>query len=190
MEEYVTRRVSSKNYKDIRYLFKERGLKYSEEFIEKKFDTSFTGIKDIGFIAYHSQTGEPASHYSVFPCLIQKKEKKILGAQSGDTITHPRHQQKGLFVRLAKECYEFARESGVEIIYGFPNQNSYHGFINRLGWIYSEEFISFEIPVQAVPVYRAASKLQLGKSVYHSLIKFLTLKNVKARSTFLNSVLQ
>src|ERR1043165_3653528 len=159
-EDYVTRRVSSKNYKDIRYLFKERGLKYSEEFIEKKFDTSFTGIKDIGFIAYHSQSGEPAAHYSVFPCLIQKKEKKILAAQSGDTITHSHHQQKGLFVRLAKQSYDLARESGVEVIYGFPNPNSYHGLVNRLNWIYSESFVSFEIPVGALPIYRAASKLK------------------------------
>lgn len=180
MEEYLIRRVSGQRYKDICYLFKERGGGYSEEFVRKKFDTGFTGQKDIGYLAYHAATGEPASHYSVFPCFIVANGKKILAAQSGDTITHKRHQRKGLFIRLAEKCYALAKESGIELIFGFPNQNSYHGFIDKLNWIYSESMLAFIIEVHGFPLYKIASRLPAGSTLYHSFLKSLaTAKNPK-----------
>ena len=189
MEEYVIRRVSSESYKDVCYLFKERGIWYSEKFIRKKFDTAFTGEKNIGYIAYHNATGEPASHYSVFPCFIEANGKKILAAQSGDTITHKRHKRKGLFIRLAENCYSLAKECGIELVFGFPNENSSHGLINRMNWINSESMLSFNIDIAALPLYKIISRLPGGHSLYHGYLKLFSALNNPGHNILQSSVL-
>src|SRR5262249_23208544 len=41
---------------------------------------------------------------------------------------------QGMFVALATECMKLAADRGVEALYGFPNANSYPGFVRRLDW--------------------------------------------------------
>ena len=189
MEEYIIKRVSEENYKDIAWLFRERGVNYSEEFVRRKFNTGFTGKMNIGFIAYDSKSGEPASHYSVFPCFMQIAGKKVLVAQSGDTITHERHQRKGLFVRLAEETFSLSRNEGFEVVYGFPNDQSYHGFVNRLNWIHSENFHSYEIPVRTFPLQRTFSKLRLS-TMYESFVNVYAVRQNKSGKRPSNSVIE
>jgi hypothetical protein len=39
-----------------------------------------------------------------------------------------------MFIKLAKQAYEIAAERGIQFVYGFPNANSHHGFVRKLGW--------------------------------------------------------
>jgi hypothetical protein len=39
-----------------------------------------------------------------------------------------------MFTVLANESFVAAAERGVEVLYGFPNSNSFHGFVRRLNW--------------------------------------------------------
>jgi GNAT superfamily N-acetyltransferase len=73
-------------------------------------------------------------HYSVIPRLVQigKSEKKC--AFSMTTMTHPNYQKQGIFTFLAREVYKVCKDVGYNFVYGFPNRNSYHGFVSRLGW--------------------------------------------------------
>lgn len=89
--------------------------------------------KFVGFIAYY-QENIPAAFYGVYPQLISFKNEDFLVAQSGDTMTHPDHQKKGLFISLAKHTFEYCKSIGILAIFGFPNQNSYPGFINKLNF--------------------------------------------------------
>ena len=57
-----------------------------------------------------------------------------ISALSLNTFTHADYRGKGMFTKLAKDCYEKAKERGIKSIVGFPNRMSYGGFINKLGF--------------------------------------------------------
>lgn len=114
----------------------------------KKYDTAYTGVAYTGFIAYGAGN-IPIAYYGVMPCFMQYGGKVFLAAQSGDTMTHPGYRYKGLFVELANRTYDLCRENGIQLIYGFPNQNSRHGLIDKLGWQMTESLDRFTIPVKS-----------------------------------------
>jgi hypothetical protein len=90
----------------------------------------------------------------------------LLVAQSADTMTHPLHRKKGLFVILAEKTYELCRHAGIGLVFGFANQNSYHGAARRLGWVSVEHMDLFMLPVSTVPLERLSRKAQWGRWLY------------------------
>lgn len=76
-----------------------------------------------------------AGHYAVSPVRIICDGKPILTALSNYTMTHPDYGRRGIFTVLAERLYDRIVPEGGEFVWGFPNQNSYHGFINRLKWV-------------------------------------------------------
>lgn len=57
-----------------------------------------------------------------------------MGAQSVDTMTAVHFRHQGIFESLARLTFERCRKLGVDLVYGFPNQNSYHGLVSKLGF--------------------------------------------------------
>lgn len=106
--------------------------KVSYKFLLKKYDTRSVGPEFIGFIAYTSE-GLAVAFYGVIPCFFQLNGKKVIAAQSADTMTHPQHRKKGLFQNLALKTYALAAEQRIQLVFGFPNQDSYPGFM-KLKW--------------------------------------------------------
>jgi GNAT superfamily N-acetyltransferase len=79
--------------------------------------------------------GHIVGQYAVLPTFMSLRTAKVMGAQSLDTMTHPSYRRQGMFVSLAKQCLARAGSEGVELFYGFPNEQSYPGFVRELGWI-------------------------------------------------------
>jgi GNAT superfamily N-acetyltransferase len=131
----------------------------------KKYDTAYTGHSWLGFIAY-APDGTPAAYYGVLPCHLSVEGKLLSVAQSADTMTHPLHRKKGLFVILAQQTYELCRQEGIRLVFGFPNQNSYHGLANRLGWASAEYMDLFVLPVSAPPLGSLFRKFRWTRSLY------------------------
>jgi hypothetical protein len=179
MEEYRIERLNATNLKDLVYLMKTVHVtSKSIEYYKKKFDTSYTGIINIGYFAYDSLTNEPAAFYGVFPCFLTCNNKLVLGCQSGDTITNPKHQKKGLFIKLAKETYKLAKENGIQLVFGFPNSNSEYGFVNKLDWIKIGNFNIYSFKFKNVNLYNIFHKIknfQFLYNLYFTLIyKFIS----------------
>lgn len=84
----------------------------------------------IGYDAYVD--GEIVAHYVVEPLVACLYGKPARGVLSLNTATHPRHQGKGLFVKLAAATYDLARELGYEFVVGVANANSTPGFVRKL----------------------------------------------------------
>src|SRR4030095_10457568 len=146
-EEYTFERISASRLYDIKLLYLDSfGEDVSMDFVEKKYDTSAFGVRDIGYIAYDN-VGIPAAYYGVFPCRALVRGNVYLTAQSGDTMTHPNHRGKGLFVKLAKMTYELAKENGIKFVFGFPNDNSLPGFVKKLGWKCDENLNVYNIRI-------------------------------------------
>lgn len=167
MEEYKIERFSLEKMEDFLWLFeKSFDIKPNRDTFFKKFDTNYTGSSFIAFIAYDKEN-QPAAFYGVFPCLYNLNGKVILGAQSGDTMTHPQHRKKGLFYKLAKKTYELALKEGIKYIYGVPNGNSYHGF-KKMGW--QTPYIISEFEKAIEPSLKSKLLRRASKTFYENEI--------------------
>ncbi|PWK79176.1 acetyltransferase (GNAT) family protein [Mucilaginibacter oryzae] len=139
------------------------------DFFKRKYNTAFTGLMHVGFLAYYED--KPSAFYGVIPCFIKFKNESVLAAQSADTMTHPNHRGKGLFIELAELTYRLCRTEGIRFLFGFPNQNSLPGFLNKLGWQVSANMECFIIQVKALPLQKAANKLPFLKGLYEAQVK-------------------
>jgi GNAT superfamily N-acetyltransferase len=74
------------------------------------------------------------AHYCIIPRNYIHNERLYRSALSVNTATHPEHQGKGLFTKLAEMTYENASQAGIQFIVGVANQYSVNGFIKKLGF--------------------------------------------------------
>lgn len=185
---YQIVRLSEERIADLKFLYEKTfGLKASTTYLKKKYDTGFAGSKFVGYLAY-AQNGEPAAYYGVFPLLIRYRNSNLLAAQSGDTMTHPSHQGKGLFTQLAQTTYDLAKKEGIKFIFGFPNKNSYHGFVKKLGWTHRENMKTFVFKATAFPLIKIAKKLHLN-TIYLSYTSLILRKYISKKTSFPNSTI-
>jgi len=83
--------------------------------------------------------------YAVSPVNISINGTEYSCALSLDTMTHPDYGGRGIFTRLAASAYKRLGDMGRAMVWGFPNENSHHGFIKRLEW-----FDVAEVPLLTV----------------------------------------
>ena len=172
MNDYIFERVDANNLRSLVQLYHECfKVKVNSEFLIRKFDTQSFGRSFIGFIAFHSTTKKAVGYYGVFPLIGLIENRKLLIAQSGDTMTHPDHQGKGLFTILAKLTCELARNEGINFVFGFPNKNSYPGFIKKLGWDHYNNINNYVIKTGALPFDKLVKKFPLLKNLYELILK-------------------
>lgn len=180
---YQILRISKDQLTDLTWLFNElHPGKYNIAYFENKFNTDFSGKSYIGYIAY-AENGEPAAYYGVFPCKLYNKHGEVLACQSGDTITHKRHQRKGLFIQLAQMTYELAQKEGIKLVFGFPNDNSAPGFYNKLGWEKSSQFFHLEFKVDSLKLYALSNKIRLFSGLYK---RYFNSRILKIKSEAIN----
>src|SRR5215471_5874042 len=112
-EDYNIMRLDKVNLNDLACLHKAvYGIAPAKDYFQKKYDTRYTSIENIGFLAY-DDAGKPAAFYGVIPCFIQCDDQIVLAAQSADTMTHADHRNKGLFMKLAALTFDLCREVGI-----------------------------------------------------------------------------
>ena len=143
--------------------------------IENKFSTKNLGADVIGYVAIHKKTGKAAAYYGVFPIQLTDNENLIQAAQSGDTMTHPHHRKKGLFIHLAQLTFEACREKSINVVFGFPNENSYPGFIKRLNWQQVDNIVRWDMKlnIKTFPLPRLLQKNNSLYTVYFSFAHFI-----------------
>lgn len=147
--DYKIIRLSDEKFTDLKLIYKSAfGTDPNLDELKRKFNTSSFVEKNVGYIAY-SNANEPAAFYGVFPCFMHINGKKTLVCQSGDTMTHANHRRKGLFVKLAQKTYDLCDELGIELVFGFPNENSYPGFVKKLAWKHENNIYCYRIKCQS-----------------------------------------
>lgn len=139
------------------------------DFFKRKYNTAFTGIMYVGYLAYADN--RPAAFYGVIPCFIKHDGQAVLAAQSADTMTHPDHRGKNLFITLAGLTYGLCKAKGIRVLFGFPNQNSLPGFVNKLSWQVIAYMECFVMPVKALPLAKLANKFPVLKNAYIGFVK-------------------
>ena len=173
-EEYRFERISEERLGDFVALAKNAfGISYSIEQCRDIFGMGAWGKKYVGFLAYNTQTGEPAAFYGIYPCVAEIDGRQVLVAQSGHTMTHTGHRKKGLFYRLAGETFDLARQEGVAFVFGFPNASSYPGFM-KLGWTHDGEMRSYHLLVPTFPLGHLAARFPGLRSINDRWFRFVT----------------
>ncbi|MDB4918235.1 GNAT family N-acetyltransferase [Mucilaginibacter sp.] len=186
---YIVERLNTENLTDIEQLYAAvYGKQAIPGFFAKKYDTAFTGVKYTGFIAYNSQR-QPMAFYAVIPCFVKSDNKIILAAQSADTMTHPDHRNKGLFVELALTTFQLCRDLKIQLLFGFPNQNSLPGFVNKLGWRITDTMDCFIIHTDNFSWKGIIGKFPVLKNLYTSYQEGILNKYVAKQNRLDNSVL-
>lgn len=56
------------------------------------------------------------------------------GFQAVDSFVFANMRGKGIFTRLAKSYDAYAKQSGGDVVWGFPNENAAHAWFNKIGW--------------------------------------------------------
>ncbi len=189
METYKIRKLKQDIVGDLISIYKNAfDVDVDEDFLNKKQQVRFLNQNYVGFIAY-DQNNLPAAFYGVYACLLSYNGKTFLGAQSGDTMTHSDHKGKGLFTMLALETYQYCKENGFHCVFGFPNENSFPGFIKRLGWSHFDDLVPYLIRVKCVPWIRLKNTFKLPQKMHNSWCRFI-LKSAKKGSSFQSSCLE
>ena len=162
MSEYRIELLNDANFADLLPIYNDAvGNDIDLITLQQKFNTQYTGFKNVGFIAYSPQN-EPAAFYGVLPCWMEYEGEKILVAQSGNTMTHTKHRRKNLFVILAEATYSYCKTIGVQMVFGFPNEFSYPGFVKKLNWTHQENIQAYITKTLCIPLIRLTSILKIS----------------------------
>lgn len=106
-----------------------KSAKFSNDYLKWLYVDNPNG-KAVGFNAYINQ--ELVGHYSCIPMLASVSGESQKGLLSLNTATHPKHQGKGLFRKLAKETYKLAKDNDYKFVCGVANSRSSLLFIKLL----------------------------------------------------------
>lgn len=154
-------------------------------------------------IGANGRIGEQlVGHYAVYPLNMQIGGKPIKGSLSANTMTHEDHRGKGIFMVLADEAYALCKEQDVALTIGFPNPQSYKGFVKHLAFQDIGELPLWLLPLDLVALSEAVSVsairmikplLPLGTAAIRGLCKISSLiwqgdsQNICERFEFDNS---
>ena len=134
---YTIRELISDDFLNLKHLYAACfGKTLTERMFREKF---FCGDQEctIGMLAMDID-GQAAAFYGVFISELIYDDQTYIVAQSGSTMTHPKHQKRGLFTQLAKATFDLCKKKSIALIFGFPNAQSYHGFAHKLNWKFTE----------------------------------------------------
>jgi hypothetical protein len=186
---YTVERLTAGNLVDVGLLHSTVYEKeVSPDFFAKKYNTTFTGVEFTGFIAYTTWR-QPIAFYAVIPCFITSGDDVILAAQSADTMTHPAHRNRGLFVELALTTFQLCSELGIRLLFGFPNQNSLPGFVNKLSWQTAHYLDCFIIHTPNFSWNRLFGKLPALKTLHSRYQEHVLKKHLLNQRGIENSVI-
>jgi len=103
----------------------------SKDYLTWQYLNNPTG-KPFLFVSRETKENELAGQYLVLPIKFIVQSKTIIGTLSLNTLTSPKFQGKGLFTKMAKETYKDCTINNALFTIGFPNPQSYPGFVRKL----------------------------------------------------------
>jgi hypothetical protein len=75
----------------------------------------------------------------------------------------------------------------MHILFAFPNENSFPGFVRSLQWHHAGYFHIYKFKANGFPIYNALNKLKLGK-LYSPFSKLILRKSSIESSKFIGSI--
>ncbi len=155
---YHFEKLGAHNLSALVFLYKEVfGNTYSLAYVQRKFDTSYLSTGPFGHIAFFENS--PVAFHGAIPVKMCYREEIELAAQYGDAMTLSAHAGKGLFTKLGRLTDEQLQEAGVKFVWGFPNQNSEYGYVNKLQWQSKERMLGFRIKLRRLSIEKISKRM-------------------------------
>lgn len=102
-------------------------------YFTSKFETEFTGLRAMGYLAIDTSNGEVVGGFSFYPVLTNfQGEEKLIG-QAGDLAVVKEYRGKGLFRLLHEAAIELCIKNEISFVFAYPNTASFPGF-TKFGW--------------------------------------------------------
>lgn len=185
---YTIKPLTNLNMIDLVYLYKYVfGKKVSLDFVRKKFDTTYLTEGYFGHIAYFKDA--PVAFHGAIPVEMIYNNEVEIAAQFGDAMTLKEHAGNGLFTKLGKLTEIQLQKAGIKFVWGFPNQNSEYGYLNKLNWTYNERLLRFSFINHSFPLEKIFAINNKTKKIYKKYVKHV-LKKYTTNSTVNNSILK
>lgn len=102
-----------------------------ESFFRWQYEENPAGPAQI-WLAEDPESEVLAGQYVVIPMRLCLDGAERLGCLSLNTLTDARYRGRGIFTGLARRLFSTLPDAGVALTYGFPNPNSYPGFVEKL----------------------------------------------------------
>lgn len=150
----------------------------NKEYLEWQYLKNPNG-KPFLLVSYEMNANEIAGQYLVIPINYLIMGKRIKGTLSLNTLTKPKYQGKGLFTKMAKATYEDCALNNALFTVGFPNPQSYPGFVRKLDFQHLGDIPLLIKPLNYGKIlfsYFKKNKKKHGGSIK---IKNYTTKNIK-----------
>jgi hypothetical protein len=109
------------------------------------------------------------------------ESQELYAAQSCDSAVLAQYRDKDVFKSIIKNAQKQLQSAGVDFLFGFPNQNSYPGFI-KLGWKHEVDFCRYFLPIQ----WHVLLQNKIGRKcagIAHTLLSPITLSRVNRLAT-------
>jgi hypothetical protein len=87
-----------------------------------------------GLIWLAEANGHIVAQHALIPVRYKVGNKVILGSWGMDAMTHMDYRRQGIFETISTKLLDHANRIGIDIETGFPNQFSFPGLTNKLGW--------------------------------------------------------
>jgi hypothetical protein len=113
----------------------------------------------------------PVAFHGAIPVEMKYKNQTEVAAQYGDAMTLKNHTGKGLFTKLGKLTDKQLIKANIKFIWGFPNQNSEYGYLNKLNWQYKERMQGFKIATSKLPFEKLSKKMKFISEIYQKHIE-------------------
>lgn len=157
--DFTYKRLDDHCIKDVQYLFlKVFNKKKSATYIKNKYNTTYLGIKNICFIAYHNSM--PVAFYGAIPQKFATHSSSILVAHACDSFTLPEYQKKGLHYNLALKSYELMKSEGIQFVYAYHSENTYFS-TKKLNWLEHKKMERFHLKISTIPLAKIVKKTHL-----------------------------
>lgn len=124
-----------------------------------------------GWITLAEIRNEIVAQYCMMRYHLNFMGREIIAGQSCDTMVRSDQRGQKWFSRLASANYKYASEEGAKAVFGFPNRDSYPGFMRDLEWhrIVSLKYYFYRIGFRKIWGHKID---RIFKYFYHMLIKF------------------
>lgn len=170
LSKYQFEQLNDSNIHHLVYLYKQVfRTNYSIDFIKAKYGSKYTGINAQGHFAFYKS--KPVAFHGAIPVVMQQGKKKELCAQYGDAMTLKSHAGNGLFTILGEETDALLKTLGVRFAWGFPNQNSEYGYVNKLEWQGKSRMQCYILKTKTLPTEQLLRKTKVFSKISQNRIE-------------------
>lgn len=133
----------------------------------------------IAQIAWNEEKKQACGQETLIPKQIKIGNQSVRAFMSVNTITRKEYRGQGIFTTLGRDAVEQARmQEKNAIIYGMPNQNSYHGFTTKMNFT----------DIGVLPLYLRPLKISgLVKRYLHQNMMSRIMKPLDILTTYRNT---